>query len=85
MQATGLANSRIAGLFSLGHLLPVVAGLAAGCISACTGYLATGLPMQVLTAMAIPAGLAVLVGMVVYLLARIVQPRQLSLALRSEG
>lgn len=85
MQATGLANRRIAGVFSLGHLLPVVAGLAAGCISACTGYLATGLPMQVMTAMAIPAGLAVLVGVIVYLLARIVQPRQLSLALRSEG
>lgn len=84
MQASGLSNGRIAGVFSLGHLLPVVAGLAAGCISACTGYLATGLPMQLMMATVIPLALAILVGAVVYLLGRVVQPRDLTLALRSE-
>ena len=85
MQASGLSNGRIAGVFSMGHLLPVVAGLAAGCMSACTGYLATGLPMQLMVATVIPLALAILVGAIVYLLARIVQPRDLTMALRSEG
>lgn len=85
MQAAGLGSMRIAMLLAAGHILPVVAGLGAGCTSACAGYLATGLELRVGPAVLLPAALAAVVGAAIYVLSRWAQPRQPAIALRGEG
>lgn len=83
MQSAGLSRWQGTLVLACGHLAPAAGGLVAGCGSAAIAYVAVGQRMIEATAVLVPVGTAILAAILMFVTARLLQPRELGGTLRN--
>lgn len=85
LQAVGLGRAQTAAALLVSHLAPLAAGVVVGMAAAATGYLALGRPVHLLTPILLCTAIIVVGGMSLAVIARAMQPRALSSAMRTQA